>query len=134
MGYAQIKLLILRNMKINKFILLLGICFFISSCEKESITPEKVDIPLGQEFPIELESNWSTGYHWQWVNEREVSVVDSTGITYQSEDSLLGVPGIEEWMFKSLLIGEETLKFEYRSPQVTDTMALVTREILINVY
>lgn len=114
--------------------MLLAICSIVLSCEKENIAPAQVDVPLGQEFPIELESNWSTGYHWQWVNEGEVSVVDSVGITYQSEDSLLGVPGIEKWMFRSILKGEETLRFEYQSPLGTNSLAPLTKEILITVY
>lgn len=121
-------------MKPFKIIVLLGICSFIASCEKESITPEQVHVPLGQEFNIELESNWTTGYHWEWVNAGEVSVLDSMGITYQSTDSLLGAPGIETWMFRSILKGEETLNFEYRSPQGTDTLAPLVKEFLINVF
>lgn len=114
--------------------LFLGICVLTLSCEKESITPEQVDVPLGQDLYIKLESNWSTGYHWQWVNKDEVSVLDSVGITYLSEDPLLGSPGIEKWIFKAILTGEEKLKFEYRSPQGTDTLAPVTKEFLVNVY
>lgn len=121
-------------MKAIKFTVLLGICVFVSSCEKENITPEQVNVPLGQEFPIKLESNWSTGYHWVWINENEVSVVDSTGFTYISEDPLLGESGIEKWMFKSILKGEEILEFEYQSPQGTDSDTSVIKEILINVY
>lgn len=48
--------------------MLFGICVFVSSCEKENITPEQVDVPLGKKFSIELESNWSTGHHWRWKN------------------------------------------------------------------
>jgi predicted secreted protein len=121
-------------MKTFKVSVFLGICSLIASCEKESITPEQVHVPLGQEFNIELESNWTTGYHWEWVNAGEVSVLDSMGITYQSKDSLLGAPGIETWMFKSILKGEETLNFEYRSSQGTDTLASASKEFLINVY
>ena len=121
-------------MKTIKLIALLGICVFASSCEKENVTPNQVDVPLGQEFSIELESNWSTGYHWIWINEGEVSVVDSKGFTYLPEGSLLGNSGIEKWMFKSILIGEETLKFEYQPPQGSDSDTLVIKEILICVY
>ena len=121
-------------MKTNTIIVFLGICVFILACEKESITPEQGDVLLGQDLYIKLESNWSTGYHWRWVNKDEVSVLDSAGTTYLPEDPLLGSPGIEKWIFKSILTGEETLKFEYRSPQGTDTLAPVTKEFLINVY
>ena len=121
-------------MKTIKFIALLGICVFISSCEKENSTPEQFEVPLGQEFSIELESNWSTGYHWVWINEGVVAVVDSAGITFLPEGSLLGESGIEKWKFKSILEGEETLMFEYQSPQGTDSNAPIIEEFLICVY
>ena len=86
-------------------------------------------------FHIELESNWSTGHHWVWVNEGDVSVVDSTGFTYMSEGPLLGdSSGVEKWMFKSILKGVETLIFEYQSPQGTDSEAPEIKEFLIRVY
>ena len=121
-------------MKSTTYIILLGVLTLMLSCEKESIAPDHLEVQLGQAFSIELDANWSTGYQWQWVNGQEISVVESRGITYQPKGSLLGAPGKEKWIFKSILRGEETLRFEYRSPHGGDSPALVSREILIHVF
>ena len=54
----------------------------------------------GQDCEIMFRTNASTGFWWQWVNEEEVTIVESVGDRYESDapkgmvgaSSLLEIP------------------------------------------
>ncbi len=118
----------------KKLIVLLLCTAFLSSCNKEAEPLQKFDINVGDQFTIELEANWSTGYSWDWENSLEVSVVDTTGRIYiQSDPGLGGTTGIEKWTFVGKLVGEETLRFVYRKANDEDPEPTEMREYLVDV-
>ena len=62
----------------------------------------------GREFQVVIESNPTTGYHWEIVGELDAGVVELAGRTYQStsQPGLVGGGGIDIWTFKAMGPGE----------------------------
>jgi len=73
-----------------------------------------IAVKAGEEFVISLESNPSTGYHWQLskpLNEAIMVLVDSQ---FQAPNTkLIGAPGVELWTFKASGKGSTEVAFEY---------------------
>lgn len=117
----------------KKLIVLLLCSAFLSSCNKEEEPLQEFDITVGDQFTIELEANWSTGYSWDWENSLAVSVVDTIGRVYIQSDPNSGRPGIEKWTFVGKLVGEETLSFVYQKAYGEDPEPSAKREFLVDV-
>jgi inhibitor of cysteine peptidase len=65
---------------------------------------------------IRLESNPTTGYHWEVV-EIDSSILQQLGESeFQPDSELVGSPGKETFRFVALLAGEVDLRLEYRRP------------------
>lgn len=73
-----------------------------------------IEIKIGQEFVINLESNPATGYHWQLadpVNEDILKVIKSG---YKSKiENLAGAGGQGVWVFKAVKEGKTKISFKY---------------------
>jgi predicted secreted protein len=117
----------------KKLIVLLLCSAFLCSCNKEEEPLQEFNIKVGDQFTIELEANWSTGYSWDWENSQTVSVVDTIGRVYTQSDPNSGTPGIEKWTFVGKLVGEETLRFVYRKVNYEDPEPSAKREYLVKV-
>jgi predicted secreted protein len=122
-----------NDRKMKKLIVLLLCSAFLCSCNKEEEPLQEFNIKVGDQFTIELEANWSTGYSWDWENSLLVSVVDTSGRIYIQSDPGSGTPGIEKWTFVGKLVGEETLRFIYRKANGEDQEPSDIREFLVNV-
>jgi inhibitor of cysteine peptidase len=75
---------------------------------------------LGQVFTVTLESNPSTGYHWEWVAGQE-SIIEQVGKTEFKQPEtggppLVGAGGWEIFNFKAVSRGQMILKLVYRRP------------------
>lgn len=112
-------------------IILIAFMPFLLSCEKEGPYADEIKTQTGESFDIELEANWSTGYHWSWINSSEITIVDSTDLNYISDPDLEGSPGTEIWTFKALSAGEEILVFSYLSPWSTHKDNPKTMEFMV---
>ena len=104
----------------KKTFLLLAFLLPLLSCESPSDVsndPEIdiVEINIGKSFDIQLDANWSTGYHWSWTNSESITIVDTTEVKFISDDpNLDGSPGKEMWTFKAKSVGTDTLVFAYQ--------------------
>ncbi len=75
------------------------------------------EIGLGESFQIELASNPTTGYAWQWTNKDAILNVEKVESKYTATDNpkgMVGSGGTETWKFKGIKSGSETLKLEYK--------------------
>jgi predicted secreted protein len=78
----------------------------------------QVTVELGQVFAVTLESNPSTGYGWEWIDEED-SIVEQVGeAQFKGRDTgdppLVGAGGWEVLTFKAVSPGQMTLKLVYR--------------------
>jgi predicted secreted protein len=116
----------------KNLIILIAFMPLLLSCEKEGLYADEIKTQTGESFDIELEANWSTGYHWSWMNSSDICTVDSIDLNYIIEDpGLGGTSGTEVWTFKAKSIGEEVLVFTYRGPGATQNDAGETKEFKV---
>jgi inhibitor of cysteine peptidase len=82
---------------------------------------KRIEVTVGSEFTISLESNASTGYSWELTSTLPtwLELVSSEYIPGQAPPGWVGVPGVEKWTFRASGAGTTTLTFEYRQPWAT---------------
>lgn len=77
-----------------------------------------INIKKGETFELTLDSNPSTGYAWEIVNELDTEVLEEVSNVYASAENkqdppLVGQGGKEVWTFKGIKEGELTFKMIY---------------------
>lgn len=72
-------------------------------------------IAVGQELRVTLESNPSTGYHWDidGALPAQLEQIGSSEYTQGGGPGMTGAPGTEAWTFKGRTTGEAQLKMKY---------------------
>jgi predicted secreted protein len=101
----------------KKTLIILALLAIVTSCETEEPVRNVIVKEKGEFFHIEMESNWSTGFHWSWINRESIRVADTTDLEYIIDDpDLEGSQGTEIWTFVAKLPGEESLLFAYQPP------------------
>jgi len=72
------------------------------------------EIAVNDSFQLELDSNPTTGYRWEWTNKESVSIVGTLDNKYVSgSPASAGSGGKEIWKFKGLMSGIDTIILEY---------------------
>ncbi|MGB8980335.1 MAG: protease inhibitor I42 family protein [Anaerolineales bacterium] len=109
----------------NIFALLL-LAALLTACTSKSMEPtdpaKAIDVGAGDEFTIILESNPTTGYHWEVVEDTlDESLVKFVSREYQStsEPGLTGGGGIDIWTFKAVGPGAARIVLGYYPPSNT---------------
>lgn len=116
----------------KKAVFLFGILTVFFSCEKKDISPDVVETTVGESFDIKLKTNWSTGYHWSWINRDSISVADTTDFEYVVDDpDLEGSPGTEIWTFQAKSKGDETVIFWYLTASSSGSAEDLIRKIRV---
>lgn len=101
------------------FIIVFFTIIFSSFCyEKDGSEIEKArvdyDISINESFQLDLNSNPSTGYSWNWINKPLVTIVDTFNYAYTPDlPVIIGSGGKEVWKFKGINYGIDTIKLEY---------------------
>lgn len=89
------------------------------SAELQPTDPEAaLEADAGKEFTLVIESNPTTGYHWEIVGGLDGAVVELVGREYQStsEPGLVGGGGLDIWTFKAVDAGETTITLGHYPP------------------
>lgn len=123
----------------RKVIYLGVIVLLLVSCKAQqklvSIDTETNEVTLkkGQSCEIEFITNASTGYWWQWVNEKDVNIVKSSGDRYVSNapKGMVGTSSHRYWKFDAVEKGSQTLHFVYARDKIDN--AVRTRDVTITV-
>ena len=81
-----------------------------------SLADATMSAPVGGTFHVTLDSNPSTGYHWQ-VKSIDNSIVKQTDDRYVAQTSgLVGAPGNQIITFQALAAGHTTIELQYVRP------------------
>jgi predicted secreted protein len=97
------------------FIISLIVMFLLSACggtQLEITDPAApIEAQSGSEFQIVIESNPTTGYHWEVVGDLDASLVELAGREYvsTSEAGLAGGGGVDIFTFKAVSSGSATI-------------------------
>lgn len=76
-----------------------------------------VIVKKGQMLKLELEANATTGYMWELTIGPERDVLSEVGkYRYIHKSRRIGEGGIQQYRFKTLKKGKESLLFEYKRP------------------
>jgi inhibitor of cysteine peptidase len=69
-----------------------------------------IEVSAGNEFKIVIDSNPSTGYHWEMIGELDESIVQFVSSEYRADEPVMpGSGGKNVWTFKALAAGETTI-------------------------
>jgi len=83
---------------------------------------ETIEVTVGEEFVISLDSNPSTGYSWEVTSSLPawLELIGSEYIPTPTDPPVIGGGGTEEWTFRANAAGTATVTFEYRRPWEKD--------------
>ena len=94
-----------------------------------------VDAKVGTEFVLVLDSNPSTGYHWQLAQPPDSAVVKALGSTYHPPATAMpGAGGSEEWPFRAVGAGRATIALSYVRPWEKDAAPVKTATFQVVVH
>jgi len=80
-----------------------------------------IEVKVGQEFNITLNSNPTTGYQWQLAKRLNETILQLVGSVYKPSGSgLIGSGGTEIWTFKAVSSGTAGISLKYVRPWETD--------------
>jgi inhibitor of cysteine peptidase len=110
----------------KKYLLLIAlVSIFLTACGRNDKSALKISDPqqpieadAGEEFSIVLESNPTTGYHWNIVGDLDTNMVEFVKNDYisTSDPNLVGGGGLEVWTFKAVNAGETHITLGYYPP------------------
>lgn len=105
----------------RRYVVVLGLIALMAACGSDdssvdvfdqSDAGETISVQVGDRFEIRLESNATTGYAWQVVDQP--AVVDLVSSDYEAPDTdLVGAGGVEVFVFAGASPGAAELNFEY---------------------
>lgn len=113
----------------------------LMGCDNRSTTLQVTDPqqPLeataGSEFTIVLESNPTTGYHWDIAGESDGNIVQLVFREYKGDEPVMpGSGGVDIWTFKAVNTGETHITLGYYppsndpvDPQQTETFTVIVK-------
>jgi inhibitor of cysteine peptidase len=71
---------------------------------------KSIEVAAGNEFKIIIESNPSTGYHWDLIGALDESIVQFVSRDYRADEPVIpGSGGKDVWVFKAIAAGETTI-------------------------
>jgi inhibitor of cysteine peptidase len=72
----------------------------------------EIELAVGDEFELRLESNPTTGYRWQVAEQPDAVTLVDDGFEEPDTD-LVGAPGVEYFVFRGAAAGSGDLRMEY---------------------
>lgn len=97
-------------------------------------TPIPVEAVVGQEFELRLESNRTTGYSWDLVQNYDHGVIKLIASDYEaSKTGMMGAPGAQVWKFQGEGEGQAEVIFHYARHWEKDVPPVRERTFVITV-
>ncbi len=130
-------LIIRMEVAMKKFFVFALFAFVLAACGASKPTDPLMEIQarVGSEFKMVIESNPTTGYHWEIVGELDESVVEFVSRDYKPDaPQTVGSGGVDEWVFKAVGAGDTTITLGYyppsndpTEPAQTETFTVIVR-------
>ncbi|MBI3153468.1 MAG: protease inhibitor I42 family protein [Chloroflexi bacterium] len=94
---------------------------------------KQLEAEVGNEFKIVIDSNPTTGYHWELVGEMDENIVEFVSRDYRADTpQTVGSGGVDVWVFKALAVGETTIMLGYYPPgDSTEAQQTVTFNVVV---
>ena len=117
----------------KKIILLIVVVTLLASCSREVSDPEvAIETSVGQEFKVVVESNPSTGYHWELTEELDRSIVEFVSRDYRADQPVQpGSGGSDIFTFKAIAAGETTITLGQYPPSNETTEPAQTKTFTV---
>lgn len=105
--------------------MLLSACSLAGATEEPTVVPQLnisdpakiLEASAGNEFKIIIDSNPTTGYHWDIIGEVDADVVVFVSKDFRgSEPFAAGSGGVDVWVFKAVAAGETRITLGYYPP------------------
>ena len=81
---------------------------------------DPIEVQAGETFNIVIDSNPSTGYHWDFTGELDGTVVEFVSSNYTADEPVApGSGGVDVWTFKAVSAGEAQITLGNYPPGVT---------------
>jgi len=81
-----------------------------------------IEVTAGNEFKIVIDSNPSTGYHWDLVGALDESIIQFVSRDYRADEPVMpGSGGKDVWVFQAVAAGETTITLGNFPPGVDGT-------------
>jgi inhibitor of cysteine peptidase len=91
-----------------------------------------IEVEVGQEFVIALESSPTTGYRWQFIDPLDEEILELVGSEYKgSEDERVGAGGEEVLTFRAISQGETRIAVGYKRPWERNAPLAKTRTFAV---
>ncbi|MBI5962429.1 MAG: protease inhibitor I42 family protein [Chloroflexi bacterium] len=114
----------------KKILTFLFIAILLSACSRSAATeepaapvldisdPSKIlEAAIGNEFKIIIDSNPTTGYHWEIIGEVEKTIVEFISKDFKGDEPAMpGSGGVDIWAFRAVGAGETHITLGYYPP------------------
>lgn len=81
-----------------------------------------IEVAAGETFHIVVVSNPSTGYHWEFTNELDLSIVEFVSSDYTTDEPVMpGSGGVDVWTFKAVAPGQTQITLGSYPPDISAT-------------
>lgn len=101
----------------------------------EKDTGKEINVNVGQQMTITLETGYKENYMWQLAAPIDTSVLKLTDVKFKEakQNVTLSVP-TEEWTFQGVKAGQTKIKLYYNSPWDKNSSTDKTESFLISVH
>ena len=105
--------------------MLLSACSLAGATEEPTVVPQLnisdpakiLEASAGNEFKIIIDSNPTTGYHWEIIGEVDADVVEFVSRDFRGDEPVaVGSGGVDVWVFKAVAAGETDITLGYYPP------------------
>jgi inhibitor of cysteine peptidase len=93
----------------------------------------KLEAEAGKEFKIILDSNPTTGYHWEIIGNTDEGIAQFVSKNYNAGGlQVVGSGGKDVWVFKAIAAGETTINLGNYPPDVSaDAVQTITFNVVV---
>jgi len=122
---------------VRKLVLIVVVALMLGACTRSTKPSDPlvtIETSPDKEFKLLIDSNPTTGYHWEIVGELDKSVVEFVSKDYKADaPQTVGSGGVEIWVFKAVAAGETTITLGYYPPSNVATKPDRTESFTVQV-
>ena len=93
-----------------------------------------IEVQAGETIHIVVDSNPSTGYHWEFTSELDMNVVEFVSSDHTADEPVMpGSGGVDVWTFKAVAVGQTQITLGSYPPDtsVTEPEETITFDIIV---